>query len=164
MLVVRDSTQYLTQDDNRAIASFLNKIGTPRQQAAKSPDAPTQTEELLSSARADMPLGARLYLDNCGGCHLVNGKGAPEIFPELDGNSLVTAKSSKGLISVILHGAELPSTEKRPMKVRMQGYEDRLSDEEIATLATFLRKAWTNEASAVTTQDVEAIRKLGNGH
>jgi len=164
MLVVRDSTQYLTQDDNRAIASFLTKIGTPEQPAAKSPDAPTQTEELLSSARPDMPLGARLYLDNCGGCHLVNGKGAPEIFPELDGNSLVTAKSSKGLISVILHGAELPSTEKRPMKVRMQGYEDRLSDDEIATLATFLRNAWTNKASAVTTQDVEAIRKLGNAH
>ena len=50
------------------------------------------------------------------------------------------------------------------MKVRMQGYEDRLSDEEIATLATFLRNAWTNKSSAVTTQDVEAIRKLGNAH
>lgn len=86
------------------------------------------------------------------------------MFPELDGNSLVTAKSSKGLISVILHGAELPSTEKRPMKVRMQGYEDRLSDEEIATLTTFLRNAWTNKAPEVTARDVEAIRKLGNTH
>lgn len=164
MLVVRDSTQYLTEDDNMAIASFLRKIGAPGQPNAKSAETVTQTEQLLASARPDMPLGARLYLDNCGGCHLVNGKGAPEIFPELDGNSLVTAKSSKGLISVILHGAELPSTEKRPMKVRMQGYEDRLSDEEIATLATFLRNAWTNEAPEVTAQDVEAIRKLGNAH
>ena len=50
------------------------------------------------------------------------------------------------------------------MKFRMQGYEDRLSDEEIATLATFLRNAWTNKASEVTARDVEAIRKLGNTH
>lgn len=164
MLVVRDSTQYLTSEDNTAIASFLKKIGSSEPSQAKNAEAATQTEQMLSSAKPDMPLGPRLYLDNCGGCHLVNGKGAPEIFPELDGNSLVTAKSSKGLVSVILHGAELPSTEKRPMKVRMQGYEDRLSDEEIATLATFLRNAWTNKASDVTAQDVEAIRKLGNSH
>ncbi len=164
MLVVRDSTQYLTPEDNMAIASFLKKIGSSEPSPAKTAGAVTQTEQLLSSAKPDMPLGARLYLDNCGACHLVNGKGAPEIFPELDGNSLVTAKSSKGLISVILHGAELPSTENRPMKVRMQGYEDRLSDEEIATLTTFLRNAWTNKASEVTARDVEAIRRLGNTH
>lgn len=164
MLVVRDSTQYLTTDDNKAIASYLKKIGSTKPSEAKKADAPTDTEQLLSSAKADMPLGPRLYLDNCGGCHFVNGKGAPEIFPELDGNSLVTAKSTKGLISVILHGAELPSTEQRPMKVRMQGYEDRLSDDEIAALATFLRSAWSNKAPEVTAQDVSVVRNLGTGH
>ena len=40
----------------------------------------------------------------------------------------------------------------------------KLKDEEIATLTTFLRNAWTNKAPEVTARDVEAIRKLGNTH
>lgn len=163
MLVVRDSLQYLTPADNLAIAAYVKKIGTGGQDTASSPPSGqkaevTETEKMLTEARADMPLGPRLYLDNCGGCHLVNGKGAAEIFPELDGNSLVTAPSSKGLLSVILHGAELPSTPDRPMKIRMQAYADRLDDEEIAALATFLRTAWHNQAPAVTAADAQATR------
>lgn len=167
MLVVRDSLQYLAKEDNTAIAAYLQKIGTAGGSAA--PAAPekaevTETEKMLTEAKADMPLGPRLYLDNCGGCHFVTGKGAPEIFPELDGNSLVTAKLPKGLISVILHGAELPSTAERPMKVRMQGYADRLSDDEIAALATFLREGWTNKAPAVSAADVKAVRDSAAHH
>ncbi|MBS9719581.1 cytochrome c [Tianweitania sp. BSSL-BM11] len=175
MLVVRDSLQYLTDEDNMAIAAYVKKIGNGGQdQAAAEPAANqtapaadqkaevTETEKMLTDASPDMPLGPRLYLDNCGGCHFVNGKGAPEIFPELDNNSLVTASSSKGLLSVILHGAELPSTRNRPMKVRMQAYADRLNDEEVAALATFLRSAWHNNAPAVSAADVEAVR--GNAH
>jgi mono/diheme cytochrome c family protein len=170
MLVVRDSLQYLTDEDNMAIAAYLKKIGTGGQNGnangsavLPAPAAPeqaevTETEKMLTEAKADTPLGPRLYLDNCSGCHFVNGKGAGETFPELDGNSLVTAKSPKGLISVILHGAELPTTAERPMKVRMQGYEHRLSDEEIAALATFLREGWHNKAPAVSAADVKAFR------
>ncbi|MGE7367579.1 c-type cytochrome [Neorhizobium sp. NPDC001467] len=163
MLVVRDSTQYLTQEDNLAIATYLKKIGTPpagNASAAPATPVATETEKMLTEAKPDIPLGPRLYLDNCSGCHFVNGKGAGETFPALDGNSLVAAKSSKGLISVILHGAELPSTPDRPMKLRMQGYDNRLSDEEIAALATFLREGWTNKAPAVSAADVKAVRDL----
>ena len=166
MLVVRDSLQYMTPEDNLAIATYLKKIGSTGGSTAPAtpPAAPekaevTDTEKMLTEAKADMPLGPRLYLDNCGGCHFVNGKGAAEIFPELDGNSLVTAKSSKGLLDVMLHGAELPSTKDRPMRVRMQGYNDRLNDEEAAALATFLRQAWHNDAPPVTAEDVKAVRR-----
>lgn len=166
MLVVRDSLQYMTKADNLAIATYLKKIGTASTANAapagtKKVEA-TETEKMLTEAKADMPLGPRLYLDNCAACHMVSGKGAGETFPELDGNSLVTAKSPKGLISVILHGAELPSTPDRPMKLRMQGYDDRLSDEETAALASFLRNGWDNKAAAVTAADVKAIRDLSH--
>ncbi|MBO0139862.1 cytochrome c [Agrobacterium sp. Ap1] len=160
MLVVRDSLQYLTHEDNMAIATYLKKIGTApaNVSAASAKPEVTETEKLLTDAKPDMPLGPRLYLDNCAACHIVNGKGAGETFPELDGNSLVTAKSPKGLISVILHGAELPSTADRPMKLRMQGYDNRLSDEEVATLATFLRQGWHNKAPSVSAAEVKAVR------
>lgn len=162
MLVVRDSLQYMTKDDNLAIATYLKKIGGDGSSApATQPEKAgvTATETLLSEAKPDMPLGPRLYLDNCAACHMVSGKGAGETFPALDGNSLVTAPSPKGLISVILQGAELPSTPDRPMKLRMQGYENRLSDDEVATLATFLREGWNNKAAAVSAADVSAVRE-----
>ena len=73
-------------------------------------------------------------------------------------NDLVTGSEVKPLISIILHGAEVPSTEKRPMRLVMQGYADRLSNEEVAELATFVRSAWGNKAGAASAADVAAVR------
>ena len=70
----------------------------------------------------------------------------------------MTGSEVTPLISIILNGAEVAPTAKRPMSLRMQGYADRLSDEEIAELTTFLRSAWGNSASAVSAQDVKNQR------
>ncbi|WP_136684256.1 cytochrome c [Falsirhodobacter xinxiangensis] len=155
-LVVRDSLQHLTDEDNLAIATYLRTMdGAP--ETASVAEAATTTETMLTEA-TDLDLGARLYLDNCSACHFVDGKGAAEIFPELANNSIVTAPQIGGLANVILHGAELPSTEHRPMKLKMQGYADRLSDEEVAALATFLRQAWGNDAPPVAAADIAPFR------
>ena len=88
----------------------------------------------------------------------MTGKGAPEIFPELQANSLVTAADPSPLIGVILNGASLPSTERRPARLSMQGYADRLSNEEVAELASFVRSAWGNQAKPVTALQVSKLR------
>ena len=160
--VVGDSLQYLPDEDLMAIAAYLKDLSdSPEEgtlQAAKEDsddaDQATDTEKMLASADSDISLGGRLYLDNCIGCHFADGKGAEEIFPALDGNVLVTASSPVGLIDTILHGAELPSTKKRPARIRMQGYDWRLDDEEVAELATFIRQGWHNDADEVTAQQV----------
>lgn len=171
-LVVEHSLQYLTDADNLAIAAFLKGIDgaaveVPQNFAAKVPTAlpaapadaaGEETAKMLTEASPSMPVGARLYIDNCAACHFVTGKGAPGIFPELADNDLVTGSEVKPLISIILHGAEVPSTEKRPMRLVMQGYADRLSNEEVAELATFVRSAWDNKAGAVSAADVSAVR------
>ena len=171
-LVVEHSLQYLSDEDILAMAAFLKGVDgeaveVPAEFAALDTGAITplaadaagaETAKMLTEAKPDMPLGARLYLDNCVGCHFASGKGAPEIFPELAGNSLVTGSEVTPLISIILNGAEVAPTAKRPMSLRMQGYADRLSDEEIAELTTFLRSAWGNSASAVSAQDVKDQR------
>lgn len=177
-LVVKDSLQHLTDEDNLAIAAFLKGIDgaeadVPETFATKTskalPPAPAsdtgqETAKMLTEASPDMPLGARLYLDNCAACHFVTGKGAPEIFPELADNDLVTGSEAKPLISVILHGAEVPSTAKRPMRLVMQGYADRLNDEEVAELASFVRSAWGNKAGKVTTEQVKTVRDIDTAH
>ncbi len=160
-LVVKHSLQYLTDEDNQAIAAYLTHLsgGTKAgSMAAQSPVVMTETERMLNTADPSLPLGAQLYLDNCGACHAMDGRGAPEIFPRLDGNDLVTADLATGLIHVILHGAELPSTEHRPAALRMQAHGWRLNDEEVAALATFIRQGWHNQASAVSASEVQPLR------
>ena len=44
--------------------------------------------------------------------------------------------------------------------LRMQGYDNRLSDEEVATLTTFLREGWHNKAPGVSAAEVKAVRDL----
>ncbi|WOI58275.1 cytochrome c [Palleronia sp. LCG004] len=177
-LVVEHSLQKLPDSDNIAMAAYLKGLNgddfdLPETVAAAGPiatpeaeadDAGTATSELLIAAEPDMPLGARLYSDNCLGCHFASGKGAPGIFPELQNNSLVVGSEVSPLISVILNGVELPATAKRPMTLRMQGYADRLSDDEVAELATWLRGAWGNEAGAVDADAVAAVRSSDSAH
>lgn len=168
-LVIRDSLQFYSDEDLDAVVAYLRTLGGAE---AGDDGAPLQprpadrpipeiggTEAVLTAAEPGMALGPRLYLDNCNACHFVDGRGADQVFPELDGNPLVTAPSAAGLIDTILHGAELPSTSLRPYRLRMPGFAERLSDAEVAELATFLRSAWTNSAPAVSTADVIARRE-----
>ena len=189
-LAIEHSLQYLKDADVYAMAAFLKGSdgvkgsgdgidGDQPQALAGAPAAPpgprvlapapadaagAATAKLLTAASPDLPLGARLYLDNCAACHFVTGKGAPEIFPELQANSLVVAPEAGPLIGVILHGAQTPSTALRPMRLTMQGYAERLTDDEVAQLATFVRSAWGNQAAAVSATDVARLRAAPQGH
>lgn len=173
-LVVEHSMQYMSDADLNAMAVFLKSMDGQSVQAVSAqvatpgphsmPPLPADeagqaTAKLLTSASPDMSLGARLYLDNCAACHFVSGKGAAEIFPELQGNAMVLGKDASPLISVILKGASSPATDRRPMHLVMQGYADRLTDDEVAQLASFLRKGWGNQASQVSARDVAKVRQ-----
>lgn len=156
-LVIADSTQYLSNDDADSIAAYLKHIAIKGD--AKPPVRdPNATTAMLTQANPDMPLGARLYMDNCNACHFVNGKGAAHIFPELDGAQIVNAKNPDGLLNVILNGARLPSTALRPANLAMPNFNWRLNDQEVAELATFLRSNWSNDAPKVNASDVAKVR------
>ena len=162
-VTVEDALQFQSEDDTLAMSIYLKHLNQdhPSTTALEvKGNEKTATELELSKADPKLDLGKRLYLDNCVGCHFVDGKGAPEIFPKLDGNSIVIADNPTSLINILLHGAELPSTELRPARLRMPDFAWRLDDEEVAELATFIRKGWNNKASAVSASQVEKIRAM----
>lgn len=156
-LVVEESMQFATEDDIDAIVAYFKHIQLPGE-AAKPVRDPNKTTSMLTEAKPEMPLGARLYMDNCNACHFVNAKGAKGVFPELDGAKIVNAKDPTGLLRVIVNGARMPSTEKRPADLAMPGFGWRMNDDEVAALATFLRSSWTNNAPAVKAADVAKVR------
>ncbi|MGQ0333426.1 c-type cytochrome [Halomonas elongata] len=159
--VVANSTSYLNDEDLRSIAAYLKSL--PRQagseQEVSSQTSSAQTERLLTAADVGEAPGARLYLDNCNACHFANGRGAPQVFPSLNDNALVNADDPTGLIHVILAGARMPSTPKKPEALAMPDFGWRLSDEEVAQLATFVRGGWGNRGGEVTADQVAEVRK-----
>lgn len=169
-LAVKDSLQYMTEEDADAMVAYLHHIGkgdagAPPSIPDQSLSAPAQLDLATDATSVklakglDLSEGELLYMDNCAACHLTNGKGAPEVFPSMVDNSLVIADAKQGLIQTILYGAEMPSTAKRPEKLKMPGFAERLSDKDVAALASFVRKGWGNNASAVTAEDVAHVRR-----
>ncbi|MAK90885.1 MAG: alcohol dehydrogenase [Oleibacter sp.] len=157
--VIDHSMQYMNQQDLNAIAAYLKGLPGNGKYVASNNAETQKTAAVLNKAVVADDSGERLYLDNCGACHFTAGEGAANIFPVLDGNSLVNAEDPSGLIHVILAGSRMPSTDKAPEDLAMPGFGWRLSDAEAATLVTFLRQAWNNNAAAVTAADVANVRK-----
>ncbi|RRZ93684.1 cytochrome c [Erwinia sp. 198] len=156
--VVEHSTSYMSEADLKAIAAYLKFLGGNPSLPAGDDKAAGATEAKLTAAK-NLTTGERLYLDNCGACHFVTGKGAPGVFPQLDQATIVNAGDPTGLIHTILAGAQQPSTAKAPSTLAMPGFAARLNDEEVAQLATFIRQGWSNKAAAVKADEVKKVRE-----
>ncbi len=158
--VVANSTAHLTDADRQAIAAYLKSLpGAPAAPRTAKP----QTEARLTAAR-NLSEGERLYLDNCAACHMVSGQGAPRVFPRLDGASVVDADNPTALVHVILAGAQTPSTAAAPSVLPMPGFASRLSDQDVAELASFVRGGWSNHAEAVSDKQVAKVRATLEAH
>ncbi|MFC0337780.1 Cytochrome c, mono-and diheme variants [Kushneria avicenniae] len=160
--VIKNSTSHMTRDDLSAIAAYLKTlpvsdetaIGSERHVSARKD---SETEQQLTRAD-DLSEGGRLYLDNCNACHFADGRGASGVFPALAGNSQANADNPTALIHTILAGAQLPSTPERPEALMMPGFGWRLSDQEVADLATFVRQGWGNQGGTVSSEAVRKVR------
>jgi alcohol dehydrogenase (quinone), cytochrome c subunit len=154
--VVVHSTSHLTDEDLRAIASYLQTLSpAPKDPASYSADP--STAAALAAGR-ETSRGAELYDDNCAACHRSDGAGSPNVLPKIAGNSTVLAANADSLIRLVLVGSSLPGTAAAPSPLGMPGFGWRLSNEEIAQLLTFIRSSWGNRAPSVSARDVAKVR------
>ncbi len=158
--VVDHSTQYLSDGDLNAIAAYLKSLSPakPGGPAYRYDDA---TAQALWRGDVRQP-GAATYLDSCAACHRSDGKGYGEVFPALAGNSVVLTHDPHNVIAVILRGHQVPATRTRPSTFSMPSLAWRLSDQEVADVATFVRAGWGNQAPAVSAATVAEVRKTGD--
>jgi cytochrome c oxidase cbb3-type subunit 2 len=127
------------------VATMLTMlIGIPLIVAAQ--DA---TPEATPASAGDPLLvrGEEIFNTVCIACHQPDGKGIEGIFLPLAGNPLVTLEDPTYLITVILNG-----------RGGMPRFDTTYSDEDIASIATFVRQNWENDAPAVTAEQVAAVR------
>ncbi len=143
-LVWHDSLRFSTPADAKAIAVYLKALPARAPAAAGSPEnGPTA-------------LGARLYIENCAGCHQPSGTGYSnaQLGPALAGNPLVVAPNPDSLLSVMLGGQKAAHN-----ALPMPTFRSEFSDAEVAAVATYVRTHWGNRASEVTSGQVAAFRK-----
>ncbi|WP_298240314.1 cytochrome c [uncultured Bradyrhizobium sp.] len=146
--VVTYSTSLLTDADRAAIAVYLKDL----------PGSPSKSPTVLVDA-ASLSRGREIYSDACASCHLESGKGQPGLFPPLGKNAMVQQLDATGLEQLILAGTSIAATPSRPSPLSMPAFSWKLSDREIADVATFVRNNWGNRASAIDPDDVAVLRK-----
>ncbi|MHB8455625.1 MAG: c-type cytochrome [Acidiferrobacterales bacterium] len=137
--VVQDSTRYLSDDDLKAIGEYLKSLSPiSRPGSGVKPDEFTRKQ------------GARLYVENCAGCHQREGTGVYGEVPPLAGNGAVIAPDPSDVIRVIIRGIPergsylpMPSFALRsaPSFAPRQ-----LTDAEIAEISNYIRTSWGNAA------------------
>jgi mono/diheme cytochrome c family protein len=146
--VVNNSTQYLTDEDLAAIASYLKALPSS---ASKS--------QVARPGGSDAAAGARLYAQQCAPCHLASGQGRPPYIAPLAGNPTMMDEDPASLINVTLNGAARVVAAGQPDAYRMPQYRVLLDDDGIAAIVNFMRASWGQPSTWVSSAKVAAIRK-----
>ena len=102
--------------------------------------------------------GAKIYATTCTACHQASGLGVPGQFPPLAGSEWVTG-SEERLVLIILHGivGEI-EVEGETFTGAMPTWGPTFKDEELAAVATYVRRSWGNKAAPISTATVTRIR------
>lgn len=115
-----------------------------------------QTNKTISKTVMDN--GKAIYTTRCLACHQVDGGGVPHLNAPLDGASAVIASDIAKLIRIVLKGySDRVEIDGEFYSNNMAPHAD-LKDQQIADVLTYIRNSWSNKASAVTADEVKAIR------
>ncbi len=134
------------------IAAVLTYVRT-----AWGNSAAAVSEDQVAAARAPQAMsGAALFAANCAACHQASGQGT-DLFPPLAGNAVVVAADPSAMIDVIVNGRSGPLTVGgKSYNGQMPTWKGQLTNADIASVATYVRASWGNEATPVTEEEVAA--------
>ncbi|MBW8906052.1 MAG: c-type cytochrome [Betaproteobacteria bacterium] len=146
--VVFRSTQHLSAEDARAMAAYLHSSTAP----------PPAAKSVARSSERALLRGAELYGEHCAECHGDRGEGAAPAYPPLAGNPSMNAAVAANGIKAVLNGGYAPVTAANPRPYGMPPYFAVLSDQDVASVLTYVRASWGNSGAPVSALDVERYR------
>ncbi len=97
----------------------------------------------------------------CVVCHQATGAGVPSAFPPLAGSEYVNGSADR-MVAIILHGMQGPITVAGATYNSMMmpyGTSVAMTDDQVASVATYVRSSFGNSGSAVTAADVARVRE-----
>jgi mono/diheme cytochrome c family protein len=150
--VTFDSVQYLSDADVRAMAIYLKSLGEGSPPGTEDSGIPAPESSLL------MNFGQTVYATHCASCHAADGRGMPPDYPPLARNPSIQMQSAVNPIRMVLNGGFPPGTEGNPMPYGMPPFAQTLSDDEVAAVVTYIRAAWGNRGSPVSSRQANELR------
>lgn len=115
-------------------------------------------DEVADDLQKNVPRDQKLYNTFCGTCHQSDGRGARGRMPPLAGSEWVTGNKQR-LIYVALNGL------RGPIEVNGESYNSvmpslgYLNDDDLATILTYVRRSFGNQAGPVSPEEVKALRE-----
>lgn len=128
--VVELSTSKLSDDDAKAMATYL------KDQSGPKPAADSAAESHVMAA------GGAIYQDLCSACHKSDGSGVPNLIPDLAHVATVSTGDPTTVLRVILQGAQSVATDQEPTGPAMPAFGWQLNDAQVAAVATYVRNHW----------------------
>ena len=145
--VVTYSTSMMDAADLRAIAVYLKSVpGQERSGVSMAKDEPAMVE------------GAALYEAQCSACHGRDGRGVAGLVPALADAAGVQGGDATSIVRVVLVGAQSVATAGAPTGAAMPAFGWKLTDGQVAAVATYVRNGWGNAASGVGAGEVRRVR------
>lgn len=147
--VVSGSTQYMTDADLHAVATYLQSL--PARLSPATTAARFNPDSLLER-------GDKVYAKHCADCHGDRGEGVAGIYAPLDGNSSVTEPTGINATRMVLLGGFAPVTAANQRPYSMPPFAQTLSDDEVAAVVSYIRRSWGNQSSIVRARQVRQLR------
>lgn len=153
---------YLGRYSGNFTSGGLDPMGSPPAPKKAVAGGPGGGEQAELSPR---DRGKKIYAANCQTCHQANGLGVAGQYPPLAGSEF-TNGGSRRMGMIVLKGLQGPVTVKGQQygTAVMQPWDKTLTDQKIADVMTYERSEWGNNASAVTAEQIAALRKELAGH
>lgn len=160
---VDHSLQHLNEADLKAIAVYLKTVPAIANSSNSRPAYAwgAAADDLKSIRGVPLPAdlnqmtGPQLYDAECASCHQAQGQGTKDGLPSLFHNTALGTTKTDNLVLVILEGIpRLPGT---PGAI-MPAFKTQLSDQQIATLGTYLISNYGNPQATITTDQVKSLR------
>jgi mono/diheme cytochrome c family protein len=112
----------------------------------------------------DLARGRMLFETICALCHGVDGAGKPGQAPPLAGSEWAQGNPER-MLRIPLYGLAGPvSVKGQDWNLSMPAMGAALSPEDLAAVVSYIRSSWGNKASAVTAEQVSAIKAKVGAH
>jgi len=122
---------------------------------SRSSESANSTSPEMDTTTTD---GRHLYAMYCAACHGAEGQGVPGSHPPLARSEWVKAPA-KRLAAVTLDGLAGPLVvDGQTYRGIMPAWRTVLTDGQIASVLTYVRQSWGNDAPAISSTDVGEIR------
>ncbi len=147
-----------SSSDTKTTVAASGSSGSDAVDAGANGDAAPAKEGPSVDVEALVANGKTVYETVCLACHQANGEGLPGAFPGLAGSEWVLEEGPGRLIRIVLQGLQGPIEVKgQAFNSVMVAWRSQLSDEDIASVLTYIRQEWGNDAGYVTPDQVAQV-------